>query len=170
MKLDPESAFSERPHQEFLASFQKDQASEIAFSDLFNFKKDWFPTSVIGLQLNWPIFSGSSKIYKVQKARIEYEQAKLDLENAREGLQVQHSQARGGLVAARDRYLNASINRDLARDVYEFNLQKYREGLISSLELTQGHNQYLEAERSYLENLSTALTALTQLKKILETL
>jgi len=138
--------------------------------DFFDFDQKWFPTSVIGLQLNWPIFSGSSKIYKVQKARIEYDQAKLDLENAREGMQLQHFQARGGLVAARNRYLNARTNRDLALDVYEFNLQKYREGLISSLELTQGHNQYLEAERSYLENLSTALTALTQLKKVLETL
>jgi outer membrane protein len=149
-------------------SFQRD-AQRDKF-DLFNIKKDWFPTSVIGVQLNWPVFSGSTKIYKVQKARIEYEQAKLDLENAREGMLLQHSQAHGGLVAARDRYLNARTNRDLALDVYEFNLQKYREGLISSLELTQGHNQYLDAERTYLENLSTALTALTQLKKILETL
>jgi len=149
-------------------SFQRD-AQRDQF-DFFNFDKNWYPTSVIGLQLNWPIFSGSSKIYKVQKAQIEYEQAKLNLENVREGMQVQHSQARGELVAARDRYLNARTNRDLALEVYEFNLQKYREGLISSLELTQGHNQYLEAERSYLENLSTALTALTKLKKLLETL
>jgi outer membrane protein TolC len=149
-------------------SFQRD-AQRDKF-DIFDWNKKWYPTSVIGVQMSWPIFSGSSKIFKVQKAKIELSQAETELDKVRDGLKLQYRQAHSALATARDRYNNARDNRDLALEVYDVNIQKYREGLISSLELTQAQNQYLNAEQDYLQNVSDALTAYTQLRKILEIL
>ena len=90
--------------------------------------------------------------------------------DVQDGLRLAHSQARSALEAARDKYTNAQDNRDLALEIYDINQQKYREGLISSLELTQAQNQYLNAEQTYLQNLADALKAYTELRKILQTL
>jgi outer membrane protein TolC len=150
------------------ASIQRD-AQRNQF-DIFDFNKKWFPTTVVGVQMSWPIFSGSSKLFRIQKAGIELDQARLAREQVEEGLKVQYRQARSKLSESHDRYINSRSNRDLALEVYEITLEKYREGLISSLELTQGHNQYLNAEQDYLQAVSDVLNARTELDKLLETL
>ena len=83
-------------------------------------------------------------------------------------LTLQHKQARAAFQSARDRFHNSIANRDLAQQVYEITLEKYREGLVSSLELTQAHNQYLSSEGKYLQAVSDLLQARTSLDKIFE--
>ncbi len=138
--------------------------------DIFDTSKKWYPTSLWGIQMSWPIFSGAGKIFKVQKAKIELRQAETQLEKVRDGLKLEHRQAHSALEASRDKYTNSRDNRDLALEIYDINIEKYREGLVSSLELTQAQNQYLNAEQTYLQNLADALTAYTQLKKVLQIL
>ncbi|MBD3224881.1 MAG: hypothetical protein GF313_09135 [Caldithrix sp.] len=138
--------------------------------NLLDSDKKWFPTTVIGIRLSWPIFSGGSKMFDLQKARVERKKARLDKIEAREGLSLQYKQARTKVIEARDRQETARANRDLAKEVYEINQEKFKEGMISSLDLTQSHNQYLDAEAAYLQAVSDMLTAQTELKKILEIL
>jgi outer membrane protein TolC len=88
----------------------------------------------------------------------------------KEGLNLQYRQARNNLESAHDRFKNAKANRDLTGDVYEISQEKFREGLISSLELTQAHNQYLNSESEYLQALTDLLSAETELEKVLEIL
>ena len=156
------------PTLKLFANFQRD-AQRDNF-DIFDFSKTWYPTSMVGIRLSWPVFSGSKKIFRVQKARIELRQAETQLEKVRDGLKLEHRQAHSSLEAARDQYTNSRDNRDLALEIYDVNLQKYREGLVSSLELTQAQNQYLNAEQTYLQNLADALKAYTLLKKVLQIL
>lgn len=150
------------------ASFQKD-AYRDKF-DIFDSGKDWYPTTVVGVKLSWPIFSGSGKIHRLQKAKYEYQQASLQREQVENSLHVGYQQARSALKTAQEQYQNALANRDLAQEVYDVNREKFREGLISSLELTQVHNQYLNSERNYLQSVSELLNAKTNLEKLLETL
>jgi len=138
--------------------------------DIFDFDKTWYPTTVVGVQLSWPIFNGSAKYQRWQKARVELMQARTQKEKVEQGLRLQHKQARAAFESSRDRYQNSLTNRDLAREVYEISLEKYREGLISSLELTQAHNQYLNSEGQYLQAISDLLQARTNLDKIFETI
>ena len=156
------------PTLALFASFQRDaQRDEF---NIFDWNKTWYPTSLVGIQLSWPLFKGGSRFFRAQKAKIELRQAENKMVDVQDGLRLAHSQARSALEAARDKYTNARDNRDLALEIYEINQQKYREGLISSLELTQAQNQYLNAEQTYLQNLADALKAYTELRKILQTL
>jgi outer membrane protein TolC len=150
------------------ASIQRD-AQRDKFN-IFDTNEKWYPTTVVGVQLSWPLFNGSAKIIKIQKAQIELKKARLQREKAESGLRLEFEQARNKLDEANDQYKNAIRNRDLAKDVYETNLEKFKEGIATSLELTQVHNQYLKAESGYLQAVSNLLTARTQLDKILETL
>jgi outer membrane protein len=135
--------------------------------NFFDTSKPWYKTTVAGIQLSWPIFSGGQKIFKVQQAKIELKQAELDRIKAQQGLDLQYMQARSALKTAYDSYQNSKENRKLANEVYEINLEKYKEGIISSLDLVQAHNQYLQAEGDYLKSAAQLLTARTTLDKLL---
>ena len=140
--------------------------------DEFNFfdkKLPWFPTTVVGLQFSWPIFSGGQKIFKIQKAKIELKQAELQLRQAEQGLQLQYDQAKANLTTASKKYTNTAKSRGLAKDVYDINLEKYKEGLITSLDLIQSYNQYLQSESDYMMATSELLNAQNKLDKLLET-
>ncbi|MBD3374280.1 hypothetical protein GF406_04525 [candidate division KSB1 bacterium] len=136
--------------------------------NIFDPEETWYPTTVVGVQFSWPIFSGSAKFQRVQKARVELKQARLQKESVEQGLQLQYKQAKAAFESARDRFENSMTNRDLAHEVYEITLEKYREGLVSSLELTQAHNQYLSSEGQYLQSVSDLLQARTSLDKLFE--
>ena len=156
------------PALALFASFQRD-AQRDEFT-IFDWNKKWYPTSLVGIQMSWPLFRGGSGFFSTQKAKIELRQAENKMIDVQDGLRLAHSQARSALEAARDKYTNAQDNRDLALEIYDINQQKYREGLISSLELTQAQNQYLNAEQTYLQNLADVLKTYTELRKILQTL
>lgn len=150
------------------ARFQQD-----AYRDAFNIfdsDKPWYPTTVVGVKLIWPLFTGTGRIQRIQKSKFELQQATLQREQVENSLQVAFQQARSALNSARDQFKTARANRDLAQEVYEVNREKFREGLVSSLTLTQAHNQYLDSERAWLQSISDVLTAQTNLEKLLETL
>jgi len=136
--------------------------------NLFDSGERWFPTTVIGLRLNWPIFSGGRKAFSIQRARAELRQTQIDLRQAEQGLLLQYNRALGAFETAYDSFKNSENNKELAKEVYQINLEKYREGLISSLELVQAHNQYLRAEGNYLQAASDLLNNRTRLIKLLE--
>jgi len=135
--------------------------------NFFDTSKPWYKTTVAGIQLSWPIFSGGQKIFKVQEAKIELKQAQLDRKKAEQGLDLQYTQARSALKTAYDSYQNSRENKKLANEVYQINLEKYKEGIITSLDLVQAHNQYLQAEGDYLKSASQLLSARTTLDKLL---
>jgi len=138
--------------------------------DIFDPNGTWYPTTVLGVQFKWSLFNGSAKFQRVAKAKVALNQALLLKENIEQQLTLQHRQARAAFQSARDRFHNSVTNRDLALDVYEITLEKYREGLVSSMELTQAHNQYLSSEGKYLQAVSDLLQARTGLDKIFETI
>ncbi len=150
------------------ASWMKD-AQRDKFN-LFNTEKTWYPTTIVGVQLSWPIFSGSAKIHKIHKARVELKRARIMKDQVERGLTLEYKSAKNELSAALDRYKTAKANRNLAKEVYEITLEKYREGVGTSMDLTQAHNQYLNSEGKYLQTVSDLLTAKTKLDKILQTL
>jgi len=135
--------------------------------NLFDSKEKWYPTTVVGVQLSWNLFSGSAKIFRIQKARIGVKQAENNLEKAERGLRLQYDQAKSSMESTRKRFINYKSNKALAREIYETTLEKFHEGLSTSLELTQSYNQYLNAEAEYLQGMSEMLMARVNLEKIL---
>jgi outer membrane protein TolC len=136
--------------------------------DIFDPNGTWYPTTVVGLQFQWSLFNGSAKFQRIGKAKVALQQARLKKEQVEQQLTLQHKQARAAFQSAQDRFRNSMDNRDLAQQVYNMTLEKYREGLVSSLDLTQAHNQYLGSEGQYLQAVSDLLQARTSLDKIFE--
>jgi outer membrane protein TolC len=136
--------------------------------DLFDFDKKWYPTAVVGLNIKVPLFSSGARLFRVQQAKIAVKQAEITRQKAEQGLQLQYEQARTDLTSNLENYKNAKANMALAKEVYDVTLEKYREGVSTSLDLIEVHNQYLTAQSAYITGESQLLNAKNTLDKLFE--
>lgn len=123
-----------------------------SFSNEFDFFGDaqWFPAQLIGLNVNVPIFSGLGRHHKTQQAKIELEQVAIAREQVEEQLKVQAANSKSEYTFALNQYNSANDNLNLAKSIYEKTKIKYKEGISTSLELTQANNQLLEVQGNYI--------------------
>jgi len=107
------------------------------------------PADLLGFSVSIPIFSSGQRIAKVGQARIAYEKAKTDKIQATQGLFLEYEQSRTNYLTSLDKYKNSRVSMKLSEKIYNKTTIKYKEGVSSSLDLTQTQNQYLQAQSDY---------------------
>ncbi|MBK0381628.1 TolC family protein [Pedobacter sp. SD-b] len=124
------------------------------FSDLYDKS---FPTVVVGLQLNVPIFSGLQKINRVKQAEFTVLKSKNDLYNTKNSLNLDIKNSITTYTNSINSLENQQRNLDLANDVLRVSKIKYEQGVGSSIEVTQAQTSLKEAENNYINALYNAL-------------
>lgn len=130
----------------------------------------WFDNSMVGLQLSIPIFASGQRYASIKKARINLERAKTTKEMVTDQLLLQEKQFRYNLVNANLQYLSQKENVEVSERVYASTQNKYRQGMASSLDLTQANGLYLQAENNYVSALLNLLQTKIALDKLLNNL
>jgi outer membrane protein TolC len=125
-----------------------------SFSGLFNTN---LPSVFIGLQLNVPIFSGFQRLNQVRQAKIAVQKTNNVLNLAKNGFLLQQEQSRITYQNSLKSLNNQKANMDLAREVLNVSRIKYKEGVGSSIEVTQAQTALEEAENNYIQALYDAL-------------
>jgi len=113
-----------------------------------------------------PIFSGGQRQSKLNQAKIELEKAQRSKSYLEDQLQLQANQLHYDFISAMENYKTQKENVKVARNLYDNIANKYRQGLVSSLDLTQANSNYLQAENNY----NSAALKLLQSKLALERL
>ena len=134
--------------------------------DFFRSSERWFPFQILGFNISIPIFRSGAQSARVEQAGLAAAQARNAAEQAARGIRLDAEQTKVRLLSARDHYLTQKDNMRLAERVYEATLEKYREGVASSLELSQAHDKFLQAESGYIQALSDFLATLNKLDRI----
>lgn len=119
-----------------------------AMGNEFNAFKEgtsWYPSQLVGVKITLPIFDGLGGMARIQKARLKYEQAKNDKNFISQNLELAHYAAQSNYLNAINNYHHQESNLALSKKIYDKTLAKYREGLVSSLELSQAGTEYLES-------------------------
>ncbi|MCK4943167.1 MAG: TolC family protein [Candidatus Aminicenantes bacterium] len=145
-----------------------------AMRDEFNFFRNtdesWFPSMIAGINITIPIFDSGIKAAKIQQAKYQLQKIRNSKKQVEEGLQLQYTQAKSEFADALENSKTNVANVQLARKIYNKATIKYKEGLIASLELIQLHNQYLNAEATYIRTMVDLLNAKTKLDVVLNRL
>lgn len=128
------------------------------------------PPHTVGLTLNVPIFSSGERLSKVRQAKFDVETAKLNREDAVEGLRVQEKQLRFTLNSAMETYEVQRQNVEVYERIFANSTQKHEHGTISSTELTTISNDLLQAQSKYISALMELFSAQTSLLKLLNAL
>jgi len=127
----------------------------------------WFDNSMTGLSLSVPIFASGQRYAKIKQAQINLEKARNTKEMVSDQLLLQEKQLRYDLVNANLQYLSQKENVEVAQRVYKSTENKFKQGMASSLELTQANSQYLQAENNYVTSLMNLLQTKVSLDKLL---
>ncbi|HNY14732.1 MAG TPA: TolC family protein, partial [Bacteroidales bacterium] len=127
----------------------------------------WFQNSMLGVQVSVPIFASGQRYSGIKKAQINYRKAETTKEMVREQLLIQEKQLRYNLVNADQQYKTQKQNVEVSQRVYKSTENKYKQGMASSLELTQANTQFLQAQNNYISALMNLLQTKLALDKLL---
>jgi outer membrane protein len=141
-----------------------------SFSDSFNFiggSPDWYNSSILGFDLNIPIFSSLKRSAGTQRAKIALEKAKTQLTEAEEQIRLQLKQAKSDYTLSIEQYETSKQNLGLAERIENKNQVKYFEGIASSFDLRQAQTQLYTAQQEYLQSMVEVINKKTVLETIL---
>ena len=127
---------------------------------------DLSPKNAAGLTLSMPIFGGGAKRAQLNMAKIELDKISTSKDLLEEQLHLQEKQLSFELNSAYENYMTQKKNVKVAQRVYESNNNKYKQGLISSLDLIQANTNYLQAESNYINAVLELLQSKLELDKI----
>lgn len=140
------------------------------FSDPFSYFDDEiqsFESSILGFDLNIPIFSSLGRSASTQRAKIALEKAKTQLQETEQKLRLQLERARSDYILAIETYQTSKENLALAERIERKNQVKYAEGIASSFDLRQAQSQLYATQQEYLQAMVTVINKKTELENIL---
>jgi len=138
--------------------------------DIFDTKKPWFSTGIIGITLNVPIFNGMQTDARIKQSKLTLEKSKNDLNNL---TQVIDFQVKSNFIAYENAIKSLTIQKrsmDLAQEVVRVTSLKQKEGVGSNFEVVTAEAELRTAQINYFESLYNALISKIDLQKAKGTL
>jgi outer membrane protein TolC len=141
-----------------------------AFSNTFSFftpDQKWNKFSNLGVGLNVPIFSSFGRSAKTQQAKIAFEQAKTQLIETEQKLQLQYESARSEYEFSIEEYATSKSNLNLAERIEKKQQIKFTEGLSSSFDFSEAQRQLYTAQQNYLQSMVNIINKKAALETII---
>lgn len=155
-------AFGNFYYQGFRADF-----GDIFFNPL---TKRYYPQSLVGIQLNVPIFKGLSQHARVQQAELAMKKSANEMSNFKNSVALEVFNSQSTLNNSLKTLEEQKKNVDLATEVARVTRIKYEQGVGSNLEVVTAETELKNAQTNYLSTLYDALVARTDLEKASGTL
>lgn len=145
-----------------------DIAAYYQHEELLNTKSISFtPPDMIGVKMSIPIFASGSRYARISQAKMDLEKSINTRDENAEMLRLQYYQAKSSLVAAMEKYESDKQNIELSGRIYNRALIKYKNGMISSTDLTQTQNQFLTTQSNYYQSIQSLISEKNKLEKML---
>ena len=139
------------------------------YNNEFNFtdkSQSWFGSSVVGVNLEIPLFNANRMNVSSQKAKIAMEKARESLVEQKEKTQAEVIQKLNDYQLANKSLSVNEQNMNLAISIEEKNSIKFFEGLVSSFELRQAQIQLLDSQQKYLNSVIELISIKTELETL----
>lgn len=137
--------------------------------DFFNSNQIWFKNTTISFKLSVPIFSSGMRWNKVGQARIDYEKSRIEETQKEKEIRVNLLKAKNDYDYAYDTYETSKKNLKLAENINRKEQLKNKEGLGSSMSLTDSYNQLYKTQQDYLQSIFSLVSSKMKIDKILKT-
>jgi outer membrane protein TolC len=127
-----------------------------AYGEEFKFfSKDqkWFGSSVLGVQINVPIFSSLQRSSRVQQAKINEEKSERGRLETVEKLNLGYQLARTNYENALNTFHSAKESLKLAENIEHKENVKFKEGISGSFELNNAQIQLYGKQQEYLQSI-----------------
>lgn len=137
-------------------------------NNLFDSKENpWFPTSIVGLNLNVPIFDGFDRKAKIRRAKTVSNKTGMQLAEFERAVGLEYNNARTQYLNALNTLETRKKSLALADKIYRTSNIKFKEGIGSSLEITQSERDLYQAQANILDAQFQLIMAKVDLDKAL---
>ena len=133
--------------------------------DFFDKKGNWFETSLIGLNINLPLFNGGSTVAKIKKAKIELQQVENQMSALKNNIDNELSQAKLNYMSSVATVEFQKKNMQLAENVFSQTKKKFEAGAGSNTEISAAQADLVTAQNNFMNALYAALIAKVDLLK-----
>ncbi len=133
--------------------------------DFFDKKGNWFETSLIGLNVNFPLFNGGARIAKINKSKLELQQVDNQMAALKNNIDNELSQAKLNYMSSVATVNFQKKNMQLAENVYSQTKKKFEAGSGSNTEISAAQADLVTAQNNFMNALYTALIAKVDLLK-----
>ena len=116
---------------------------------LFGKSTDWFNTSLVGLRLSVPVFSGMQRHYRVSQTRVELEKLKINEDDARKFIRINSEDAARKLLNGIEAEKRQRENMGLAEQVYNISQEQYQKGVIPLTDLLTAETALSDAQANH---------------------
>lgn len=137
---------------------------------IFSSAQNWYPTGIVGLKLNVPIFSGLQRYHRMQEDKIGILESETTLNTVKQSISLDLSNSETSLQNALADLMNQQENMTLAQSVEHDAKIKYIAGTGSNLEVVDAETSLTESETNYYNALFNVLIAKVDYEKALGTL
>ncbi len=127
---------------------------------------DFAPKDLAGLSLSMPIFSSGQRLSVVSQKRMALEKARNTRQLVTSSLAMQSTQYQNELKLKLEKYQNQKKSKELSDDIYQRTLEKYKQGMASSMDLMTSQNQYLTNLTNYYQCIYDLQGARSNLEKL----
>jgi outer membrane protein TolC len=141
------------------------QHQEMTNAPAFNFQ----PKDVLGITIKLPIITSGQRMSKVSQGKLNLEKATISRDMVEQSVVMEYETARNAYQTAFLNFTNNKESMALSEKIYNKNIAKYKQGVSSSMELTQSQSQYLTSESNYYNSIISLLQAKAKMDRILST-
>lgn len=127
---------------------------------------DFAPKNVVGISLTLPIFSSGQRSAAVFQKKLALEEATNTKVYAANSTLMQAEQYRNDLKLKLDKYLIQKKSKELSDNIYQRTLEKYKQGISSSLDLLTSQSQYLTNLTNYYQSIYDLEVSKSKLEKL----
>ena len=127
----------------------------------------WFNVRATGFSIYVPIWDSFGRKAQISSAKLDIERIRIGKELMEDGYMVEYDRARRNYITALEEYNSAQKNLELARKIYKVAQVKYKEGVGSSLELTNAEQQLYSTQATLLNAMYKVVTAKTDINRVL---
>lgn len=127
---------------------------------------DFAPKDLIGINVSLPLFSSGEKLAVVSQKRMALEKAQNTRKFVSSSLAMQASQYQNDLKLKLEKYQNQQKSKQLSDDIYQRTLEKYKQGMASSMDLMTSQNQYLTNLTNYYQSIFDLESSKSKLEKL----
>ncbi|MEI6854190.1 MAG: TolC family protein [Bacteroidota bacterium] len=123
------------------------------FGKLFSDHKSWLGTSVVGLSLNVPIFSGTQRYFQLKQYKVQYQELNLSRDYAKKLIETTTRNALIKVHSLEQTAESQNKNVTLADDVYKVVFDQYSQGYTSLTDLLSAESAKIQAQSAYAQTL-----------------
>lgn len=127
---------------------------------------DFTPKDLVGVSMSLPIFGSGEKAAQIAQKRMAFEKAQNTGRYVSNSLSMQADQYQNDLKLKLEKYQNQKNSKELSDEIYERTLEKYKQGMASSMDLMTSQNQYLTNLTNYYQAIYDLQGAKSKLEKL----